>query len=58
MIDYNLKKQMEQALLEGRKQDALLLSRKLDVQIVQATKAMMEANASISSRNIERSRSI
>lgn len=58
MIDYQLKKQMEQALLEGRKQDALILSQKLDVQIVQATKAMMEANASVSSSNIERSQSI
>jgi hypothetical protein len=58
MIDYQLKKQMEQALLEGRKQDALILSQKLDVQIVQATKAMIEANASVSSNNIERSQSL
>lgn len=58
MIDDQLKKQMEQALLEGRNQDALMLSQRLDVQIVQATKAMMEANASVSPSNIERSQSI
>lgn len=58
MIDYHLKKQMEQALLEGRMQDALLFSQKLDVQIVQATKAMMKINTSVSSINKERGQSI
>jgi hypothetical protein len=50
MIDNLLKKQMEQAFLEGRMQDALVFSQKLDVQVVQATKALMEAHSQISSK--------
>jgi hypothetical protein len=56
MIDYQLKNQMEQAFLEGRQDDALKLSQELDVQIVQATKAMMEDLPSISCICIERGR--
>lgn len=57
MIEYQLKKEMEQALIEGRMLDALVFSQKLDVQIVQETKALMKAHSSKSSEN-ERSQSI
>lgn len=58
MIDYNLRKQMEQALLEGRHSDALRLSQELDIQILQATKAMVKTtDSTLSSINTERSQS-
>lgn len=58
MIDYNLRKQIEQALLEGRQEDALRLSQELDIQILQATKAMVKTtDSTLSSINTERSQS-
>lgn len=58
MIDYNLRKQIEQALLEGRQEDALRLSQELDIQILQATKAMVKTtDSTLSSTNKERSQS-
>lgn len=58
MIDHLLKEQMEQAFLEGRKEDALMLSQKLDIQILQVIRSSMEAHSPISSDNIERGTSI
>ena len=42
MINYELKKQMEHALLNGRYDEALELSRQLDKQILEIVKNQIE----------------
>lgn len=56
MIDYYLRKQLEQAFLEGRYKDALRLSQELDIKILQGTKAMMKtSNSTMLNTDKERS---